>query len=59
MFETLDSGIFTALVLTGGLGWFLMQLGLRGRLLERRRSRQRCTACLRIWEDDRPCRCRH
>ena len=27
MFETLDSGIFTALVLTGGLGWFSMRSG--------------------------------
>ena len=57
MFEMLDTETFTALVLTGGLGWFLMQLGIRGKLLESRRTRRRCVACRRTWEDGRPCRC--
>jgi hypothetical protein len=58
MLETPDTAAFAALVLTGGLGWLLTQLGVRGGLLEPRRTPERCPSCARILEGNRPCPCR-
>ncbi|HEX2506317.1 MAG TPA: hypothetical protein VHK22_08935 [Gaiellaceae bacterium] len=58
MLETPDTAALAALVLTGGLGWLLTQLGIRGGLLESRRTPHRCAACARILEDGRRCPCR-
>jgi hypothetical protein len=56
--ETLDPAAFTVTVLTGGLAWLLLRLGLRGGLLELRRTRRRCAACRRLLEAGESCRCR-
>jgi hypothetical protein len=57
MIETLDPQTLTPLVLTSGLGWLLVVLGLAYRRLEPRRTRARCAACGRLPERDGRCGC--
>lgn len=58
MLEGMDPEALAALVLTSGLGWALVLLGLKAGALHERRARDHCAACGRLLEEDRRCRCR-
>ncbi|HEU4449304.1 MAG TPA: hypothetical protein VFR63_04880 [Gaiellaceae bacterium] len=59
MVETIGPEVLAALVLTIGLAWVLVVLGVDAGQLEARRPRRRCAACGRLLEEgDRRCRCR-